>query len=141
MSLIFLMVFTAWAMAAVITVVDPSARTNAEDKTQRQFKKLQAAIAQYRANTGSWPMGLTGLLSDTAGVGACTMDTSPSSGTFRQLQGWCGPYLDQLYVGDTSSYRIDGHGTLIEYDGTAHTLLSYGKDRQKGTSDDVSFSL
>jgi len=141
MTLIFVMVFSAWSVAAVITVVDPGLRTGSEDLTQRRFKTIQTAVSNYRSHVGAWPVNLDGLVSDTASAGACTMDVSPASPTFRSLLGWCGPYVEQIFSGDSTSFKRDGYGTTIVYSSGAHTLTSYGRDRAAGGGDDVTFAL
>lgn len=141
-ALIFLMVFAAWSVAAVITLLSPANRVGGDERTQKQFKMLQSAIANYRSHSGgNWPAGLKSLIVDAEGLGACTMDTDRTSPTFRQLSGWCGPYIDLLYVDEKEGYKFDGFGTEMLYDDSAHTLTSYGQDRQQGTSDDQTYAL
>lgn len=141
-ALIFLMVFAAWSVAAVITLMSPANRVGGDERTQRQFKTLQAAIARYVSHSGgTWPTGLNSLIVDAERVGACRMDTDRNSPTFRQLSGWCGPYIDLLYVDEEEGYKFDGYGTELFYDDRAHTLTSYGQDRQRATADDQTYSL
>ena len=141
-ALIFLMVFAAWSVAAVITMLSPANRVGGDERTQRQFKKLQSAIGSYRSHSGgTWPTVLKSLIVDAEGVGACTMDTDRTSPTFRQLSGWCGPYVDLLYADEKEGYKFDGYGTELIYDDSTHTLTSAGQDRVQGTSDDQTYSL
>lgn len=141
-ALIFLMVFAAWSVAAVITLMSPANRVGGDDRTQKQFKTLQAAITRYRSHSGgNWPSILKSLIMDADGLGACTMDTDRTSPTFRQLSGWCGPYIDLLYVSENEGYKFDGFGTEMLYDDGAHTLTSLGQDRQQGTADDQTYAL
>ena len=137
-SLVFLMVFAAWGLASAWVLVSPGLRTGGEAQTQRQFKKLQAAITQYRSHAvgGAWPSDLSALLTKPLAASNCSMNTAT-----RALQNWCGPYIDVIYLGDSVSYTLDGFGKPIVYDSGAHTLTSFGNDRASGGGDDLVFTL
>ena len=133
------MVFAAWSLAAIWTAISPVESVSKADITQKRAEVLKRAIAKYRSYSGGvWPTALGDLVSKGKGMAACSFNT-----TTKVLSGWCGPYIDVAYSGDTS-YRRDGYGTELSYSSAGATVTSCGKNKVCGgasVSDDTTYSL
>ena len=103
---------------------------------------LRAAINAYVLNhggaSGTNPPTLSSLVT-TDGV-ACTTDNTAAHSTYLTLQGWCGPYIDQIFTQALNDYETDGWGTLFQYNNSTAVIKSCGPNRTCGDSDDISFS-
>jgi competence protein ComGC len=114
-------------------------QSNSGRDSQTTFNRaivLQAAIKKFKLqHAGALPATLNDLVS--ASGAPCTVDTTPSSSTYKQLLGWCGPYIDRPLNGAALVYQIDGWGVSFQYNGIS--LSSCGPDRICGNSDDIQF--
>lgn len=137
-QVVFIML--AVAIAASVAVMNTTSRESSAGSTETyaRMDKIRAAAALYRAHGNSTPPSLDALTTPPSGAAACAPDTAPASATFRQLRGWCGPYLEREAAG-TDLLKRDGWRTLMEYTGT--TLRSCGPNRTCGDADDITTSL
>jgi len=129
-SILFLMIFAAAAMAAIYASLEPGNRTFREDLTEKRFATLKTAVALFKTHSGgSWPANLD-LMVNQGNQPACAIDTNASNAsTYRKVRGWCGPYIDLPFSGDTASYLKDGYGTNFVYNSGNGTVQTCGKDR------------
>ena len=132
LSVVFLLIALATTVGISLVVLQPKIAGDAAARTSAQLATVSAAIEQYRADNGANPANLDALVTAPAGM-SCAADANSASATFRQLRGWCGPYLDSV-ISDT--YKRDGWGSLLQFNGTQ--LSSCGANRICGDGDDVS---
>jgi hypothetical protein len=133
---LFLLVSSTAMILVSVSLMEPAETPAATAKTIAALDRLKEASSRYQENVGSPPPNLDALL---VPAGApCAPDTVPSSPTFRQLRGWCGPYLDQEISG-SDLFKRDGWGTLLQYNG--NTIVSCGPNRVCGDGDDLSIAL
>ena len=142
LSLVFLILVISFAGIAVTSAILPSALTRQVRETTDKAAAIRAGIQTYAFNHGG--IGGTHLpsldtLVATDGV-ACALDLTPSHSTYLSLQGWCGPYVDQVFLEDLNGFKTDGWGTLFTYDSTTTLLTSCGPNRTCGDGDDIAFA-
>lgn len=137
-QVVFIML--AVAITASVAVMNTTSRESSAGSTETygRMDKIRAAATLYRAHGNGTPPSLDSLTTPPPGAAACAPDTAPASATFRQLRGWCGPYLEREASG-TDLLKRDGWRTLMEYTGT--TLRSCGPNRTCGDADDITTSL
>lgn len=138
LQVVFIML--ALAIAASVAVMNTAtldSSAGAKD-TFAHMDKIKAAVTAYRANGNGNPPNLDALVIAPTGAAACAPDSSPASGTFRQLRGWCGPYLEREAAGSDTLKR-DGWKTLLQY--TVSSLRSCGPNRTCGDADDITTAL
>ena len=135
LGLILVVMIMAVFAAAFFIAIAPSDSTRDAQVTMQRADALRAGLRKFKLhNARTAPANLSKLIV-TTGV-ACTVDTNTGSSTYKQLKGWCGPYLDQALSGD--GYQTDGWCVLFEYDGV--TLKSCGPNRTCGNGDDVTYT-
>jgi hypothetical protein len=132
LSVVFLLIALSATVGVSLVMLQPEISGDAAARTSAQLATVSAAIVQYRNYAGAGPASLDALVTAPSGM-SCAPDTNSGSATFRQLRGWCGPYLDQEIQ---DSYRRDGWGAVLQFDGTQ--LTSCGPNRSCGDGDDVS---
>ena len=132
LSVVFLLIALATTVGVSLVMLQPGIAGDAAARTSAQLATVGDAIKLYRADAGTNPANLDALVTAPAGM-SCTPDTNSASATFRQLRGWCGPYLDQEI---SDSYKRDGWGAVLQFNGTQ--LSSCGPNRTCGDGDDVS---
>jgi type II secretory pathway pseudopilin PulG len=142
LSLVFLILVIAFAGVAVTSAILPSALTRQVRETTDRAAAIRAGIQTYAFSHG----GLTGThlpaldtLTTTDGT-ACALDLTPPHSTYLTLQGWCGPYVDQIFLEDINSFKTDGWGTEFTYDSATTILTSCGPNRTCGDGDDIAFA-
>lgn len=128
------------AIAASVAVMNSAQEDSSAGGavTYSRLDKIKAAAARYRADGNGTPPTLDALTTAPTGAASCAPDTAPGSSTFRQLRGWCGPYLDRDAAG-ADQLKRDGWRTLLQYTGT--TLRSCGPNRVCGDADDITTTL
>lgn len=133
-----MIIITMGITAAVfIAAVPPMEGQGNLKLTFERSDTLQKALKKFKAqNGGAAPANLSTLMT-TTGV-PCNVDTNSNSSTYKQLIGWCGPYIDQAIVGAALEYQTDGWGKIFQYNGTS--IVSCGPDRNCGNSDDLTFT-
>jgi type II secretory pathway pseudopilin PulG len=121
----------------ITSMLVPAMSNRQIKETEAKGKALKAAIAAFKANSASssYPLSLSALV--TTDGNTCT---TTGSGTSMALQGWCGPYMDQIIVENASDYQTDGWGTTFQYSSTTGVVTSCGPDRTCGDSDDITFN-
>ena len=136
-GLILVITTLALITAALYLAIPPSESVRQSQATMVQASLIEAAIKKYKlGNAGLAPATLSNLVTTTGAP--CTVVTNSSSSNYRNLVGWCGPYLDQPIASSPNAYQTDGWGVLFRYDGV--TLKSCGPDRTCGNSDDLTFT-
>lgn len=131
------------AIAASVAVMNSAQEDSSAGGaiTYARFDKIRAAASRYRADGNGTPPTLDALTTAPSGAAACAPDTVPGSSTFRQLRGWCGPYLDRDPAG-ADQLKRDGWRTALQYNGlTGTTLRSCGPNRVCGDTDDITTTL
>lgn len=125
---------------ALVTVVKPNFSTANLRTTNERVAELRVAIDAYKINHGGTtpPPTLAALVTDDGVV--CDLDNAPASATYLTLQGWCGPYIDQLFTNFPLQYQSDGWGKALSYNAATQVLLSCGPDLTCGNSDDITFA-
>lgn len=138
LQVVFIML--ALAIAASVAVMNTATLESSagSKQTYARMDKIRAAVTAYRANGNGNPPNLDALLTAPNGAAACAPDTAPASNNFRQLRGWCGPYLERDAAGSDMLKR-DGWKTLLQYTGTS--LRSCGPNRTCGDADDITTDL
>lgn len=135
-SVVLLLLVVSITLTVSVSLLEPQTRVASVDQTIQQMEKVRNAITRYRTDGGSNPSNLDQLVSQAGS--SCAPDTNPTSPSFRQLRGWCGPYLDTEFTsGDL--HKRDGWGSLFAYDGI--NLRSCGPNRTCGDSDDILLAL
>lgn len=147
LGVLFLILVTSGAVLITVMLVPLTANRQTKE-TMMKGKALRAAIEAYKkdhlsfliANGTTKPAALTALVTNDNLPGTCTFDNTPADATYKTLQGWCGPYLDQVIVENADDYRTDGWGTLFDYVQATDVLTSCGPNRICGTGgDDLTF--
>ena len=133
-----LMVIASIASLSGSILQTPMKETRAMKATNDKRDVLLTAIARFKSdNGGSAPATLDELVTTTGTP--CAADNNPLSATYRQLQGWCGPYVDRIFTGAPDEYKTDGWGVTFSYDGA--TLTSCGQDKTCGNGDDLADAI
>lgn len=116
--------------------MSPGDRSYREDLTEKRYAVLKTAVALFKAQSGGTLPANLDLMVNQGNQPACTIDTNSSNtSTYQKQRGWCGPYVDQPFTGDGTSYLQDGYGTNFVYSTTGNgSLQSCGKDRICGGS-------
>ncbi len=142
LSMVIVILTLSISAITVMTVINPSALTRQSRDTALKAATLRSAIQAYQFSHG----GITGTnpptlidLSTTDGV-ACLMDNTPTNNTYQLLQGWCGPYIDQVFSQNLNDYKTDGWGTAFNYDAITTIIKSCGIDKTCGGADDLTFA-
>lgn len=118
------------SISVALVMLQPAATADATTRTIAKIAALKVAVARYRSFAGSAPTSLDALVNPPAGA-TCAPDVNPSSATFRQLRGWCGPYVPTEF-GD--NFMRDAWGTLLNF---TTTIRSCGPNRSCGDGDDI----
>jgi type II secretory pathway pseudopilin PulG len=134
-GLILIIISLSLFSAAIFFAIPPSASTRSVQITEESGATLVVALKKYKRDNKQLPPSLAGLVT-TSGT-PCVIDTAPASSTYKQLSGWCGPYLDLAIASDPGGYQRDGWGVNFSYDGI--NLKSCGPDLTCGTADDIVF--
>jgi type II secretory pathway pseudopilin PulG len=136
-GLIAIILLLAAFTSAIYIVSGPSDLTRSVAVTMSRGHALELAIRHFKINfDGVVPVLLSNLVTTTGAP--CAPDSNPNSSTYKQLKGWCGPYLDQPLASDANAYQTDGWGVNFSYNGV--NLKSCGPDRTCGNADDLSFA-
>jgi type II secretory pathway pseudopilin PulG len=135
-----LLVISGLVIAASVALLSqqPGETANGATITWQRMDAIQKAVGNYKTNNGGTPPTLDALVTKPASAPVCAPDTNASSATFRQIRGWCGPYLDNPLPG-SDTFKRDGWKTLLQYNGT--TLTSCGPNRVCGDGDDIKITL
>ncbi len=135
-SVVLMLLVVSVTLTVSFSLLEPQTRVGSVDETIQKMDKIRTAVVRYRADSGSNPSNLDQLISQAGTI--CAPDTNPTSPSFRQLRGWCGPYLSAEFTsGDL--HKRDGWGSLFAYDGI--NLRSCGPNRTCGDSDDILLAL
>jgi type II secretory pathway pseudopilin PulG len=134
-----LVIFMTAAAVFLTAMMVPMLSNQQTKETYSRGQALRAAITSYYSQVSAYPSSLGDLMTQPGPVASCS--ATVAQGTNTELQGWCGPYLDQVFVENTNSYQTDGWGTLFQYSTSSSppTLKSCGPDRTCGDSDDITF--
>ncbi len=137
-QILFIALAVAIAASVAVMNADPLLSSGGSKETYARMDRLREAAALYRAHGNGAPSSIDALFAAPNGAAPCAPDTNPSSSTFRQLRGWCGPYVQSDAAGSDLPKR-DGWKNLLQYSGT--TLRSCGPNRTCGDADDISISI
>ncbi len=142
LSLVFLVLVISFSGIAVVTTLLPSALTRQIRETTDKAALIRAGVQTYAFHHG----GVSGThlpsletLVTTDGI-PCAFDRLSTSPTYLSLQGWCGPYIDSVFLQNLNDYKTDGWGTAFAYDALTTVISSCGPNRTCGDADDISFS-
>ena len=136
--ILVLMVIASIASLSGSILQTPMKETRAMKITNEKRNVLLVAITRFKEDNGGTPPAILDELVTTTGT-ACAADTNPVSTTYRELQGWCGPYVDRVFTGAPDEFKTDGWGVTFSYDGT--TLTSCGQDKTCGNGDDLADAI
>jgi len=143
LSLVFMILTLGIGAITIMTMINPSTLTRQNRDTTEKARVLRAAIQSYQFSHGGVggtnPMNLDALAA-TDGSGACTMDNDPTHVTYLFLQGWCGPYVDQVFAQNLNDFKTDGWGTVFSYNNVTAVITSCGPNSNCGDGDDLTFS-
>ncbi len=135
LQVVMLLLMFSAGLGVSVALLDPGADSGAQELTVRRADAIKEAVTKWKSNNSGNPASLDALVIQ-GSQPACAPDTNSSSGTFRQLRGWCGPYLAR----DISDlFKMDGWGSAFVYNGTS--LTSCGPNRTCGDADDVAYAL
>ena len=97
-----------------------------------KFLKYRDPRREYETDVAALPSSLNDLLVKPAAVTACTVNNSE-----KKLEGWCGPYIDVKFQGETSF--VDGWGNALILDSAGRSVRSMGPDGvdNSGGGDDL----
>ena len=141
LSIVFMILTLSIGAITVMTMINPSTLTRQNRETVEKARILRAAIQSYQFShggiSGTTPLTLDALV---VNAGACTMDNNPTHVTYQYLQGWCGPYVDQVFEQNLADYKTDGWGTLFSYNSVTNVITSCGPDKSCGGADDLIFN-
>lgn len=140
LAMVLILLLLVLGGVALTTALRPTLSSANLRTTNERVAELRVAIANYKVNHGGTtaPPTLAALVTDDGVV--CDVDNVSTSATYLTLQGWCGPYIDQLFTNFPLQYQSDGWGTPLSYNTTSLVLTSCGPDLTCGTSDDIAFS-
>lgn len=137
-TVLFLTLFLGLSVSVALLSIESVQVTTQSHESLLKLTALSQAIAHYKKdNGGTAPTSLDDLVTPTGS--ACAIDTDSSSSTYRQFQGWCGPYVDQPIEQAPQLFKTDAWGEIIEYTGSA--LKSCGPNLVCGDGDDIEISL
>jgi len=139
--MIALVVLFAVTIPLVLSMMTSAESTRANMVTEEKAAALSDALRKYAENhNNTFPANLTALITDD-GSGACSIDNAIASPTYKRLQGWCGPYMDQSILEAANDYKTDGWGVEFEYDSATGNLISWGPNRadENGGGDDITY--
>ena len=103
--------------------------------SKERLLNIKLAIYKYNSHNSTTITALDQLVTPGASDTACAVDTTTTSSTYRQMTGWCGPYLKITFAQDSESFKMDGWGTNLEY--TVNYIRSCGANRTCGDGDDI----
>jgi type II secretory pathway pseudopilin PulG len=164
LGLVFLIVLMAIGTVLIMSTLKPTATTRGAKLTVAKLEVLADALQRYDAShkvlalAGSvgLPASLDQLVPCSTNpslcnpgcvaCNACVMDNTVGSPGYLTLQGWCGPYVDQVFQEYLADYKTDEWGTAIQYFSAgppARTLRSWGPNRtdDSGLVDDISITF
>ncbi len=137
-SVLIVVVILSITLTTSYLATQPVSQANNSQLTLTRLDTLRTAILNYRYhNNNANPATLDVLV--TPGAPACTVNTNTSSPSYKQLQGWCGPYLLRAVQEDPNEFKRDGWGILIQLSPT--TLISCGKNLICGDADDIALGI
>lgn len=130
-----LVIMTVTAAVFITMMMIPTAANRQVKETRTKGLALRAAIKIYQAQRAVNPATLDVLVTPEAGQ-PCNMQNADIN---SKLQGWCGPYLDRVFVENANDYKTDGWAQTFQYDSVGDVITSCGPDRVCGTGDEISF--
>lgn len=141
MSLLMVVMILATLTVTVTTAylsIQTSLMTGRDKKTEAQIEILLSGLYRYRSHhANTFPATLDNLI--VPNNPACAADNNSASPTYRSIQGWCGPYIDQFTQQSPNAFKTDGWGTIFQYNGTE--LRSCGPNKTCGDADDLARTL
>lgn len=152
-SILIMMTFIMIIAAMYVTVALFDIRGTVDQerlfKTKKHITYLQNAIADYRLNNPTAPLGnIDHLVAQPSGLASCFLQYSSNFITMQRPQGWCGPYLDtSLFLGTATAYREDAWGTAFNISSTlddgvyTYFVTSCGENLTCGDADDVTIEF
>ena len=142
LGVVFTILTLSLATVSVMTVITPSAITQQTRETVVKAAVLRAAIQSYQFShggvSGTNPPTLDDLVVTDAAP--CTMDNVAIHVTYLFVQGWCGPYVDQVFSQNLNDFKTDTWGTLFSYNAGTTVITSCGADKVCGGADDLIFN-
>lgn len=141
LGVVFIIFFIALMTTGVVMTTAPSISASRNRETEEKGNAIVQAIRGYRVNhggaSGTLPPNLAALVTDEGDP--CALDNTTTNVTYLTLQGWCGPYLDQVVNENLNDYKTDGWGTEMTYDAGTGLVTSCGPDRTCGNADDLTY--
>ena len=142
LGMVIMILSLSIAGVTVMTLINPSTLTRQNRDTVSKASILRSAIQSYRfshgGSAGIYPPDLNALVVDDGTP--CAIDSNPTHVTYQYLQGWCGPYADQIFLQNLSDYKTDGWGTLFQFAAGTGIITSCGTDKICGGADDLVFN-
>lgn len=130
------------AVPLIMMVMSPGVDSQATQVSAMKADILRNGILLYQVNHGgsTLPPTLDDLV--TTDAVPCVADNNPADGSkYKTMQGWCGPYVDQVFQQNPNDFKTDGWGNLFDYDNTNGDITSLGPDGILGTADDIVYNL
>jgi competence protein ComGC len=142
LAMVFLILTISISVITFMTVINPSTLTRKNVDTTNKAAILRSAVQSYRFShggaSGTIPPTLDSLV--TTDAVPCVMDNTPASSTYLYLQGWCGPYVDRVFVENSADFKKDGWGTLFSFNAGTSVITSCGPNLSCGDGDDLVYS-
>jgi type II secretory pathway pseudopilin PulG len=138
MGMILLTIIISGLSGTAYILLEPSFTSNRFKRSEEKMNQINSAINVYKTHhSGTAPAVHDHLVTPVAPP--CSVNTDPASSFYRSLQGWCGPYIDQVIAENANDFKTDEWGTAFQYDGV--TLRSCGPNKTCGDTDDLTVSL
>lgn len=135
LSLVVATLALSLTLSLCLVAVQPIVERDRTQDTMKRMEQLRYAVKEYRRqNGGSGPATLEGLVQSNGTD--CTVSSDVDN---RQLQGWCGPYIDQVFQEGQNAFRMDAWGREVQLDSTR--LLSCGANGSCGDGDDIAIEI
>ena len=147
-GVIFLILFLSITSVSIYTVLTSAQSSKQIRQTADTAALLRNGIRTYSlshgGSAGALPLSLNGLVTTDGvisdGTVNCHTDNNPAHvATYLSLQGWCGPYINQVFQENPNEFKTDGWMSLFQYNSATGVITSCGPDRTCGNGDDLTY--
>lgn len=123
--------------SALVIIQSRNSGFEARATAQNAEQVIQAIRNYQRHHLGAAPKFLDQLYQN-VGEKECSSYLDEKKDSVLSLKGWCGPYLDEMFVGFREEL-FDGWGVDFKWESSSLTLTSCGPDGACRNSDDLIF--